>query len=236
MNFEDIKIGDKVVEIVHCYFPGEVLTVIKKDNRDHTVKCSTQDGRSAWEEDRNIRLISVANDAPKTKRQPKLMVCGFGKSGKDTAAEYWRDHFGMTFQSSSWAAGEIFIFDLLMKKYDYASKEECFADRRNRRGEWFNLICDYNKDDKTRLAREILSKTGAYIGMRSKEEVQACKDQNVFDVIIWIDAEERVGKEFSLSCTVTKEDADIIITNNGTEAEFKEKLNKVGKIMFKKLV
>ena len=236
MNFKDIKIGDKVVEIRNVYHVGEVLTVVDKDKRDCTVLCKTEKGVGYWKVGRNIRLVSVADKKPKIKHQPNILIIGYGNCAKDTAAEYWRDHFGMTFQSSSWAAGEIFIFDLLMKKYDYASKEECFADRRNRRYEWYDLICWYNKDDKTRLAREILSKTGAYIGMRDRPEVLECKEQNVFDIIIWIDAEERVGKESEDSCTVTKEDAHIIITNNGTEAEFKEKLNAVGKIIFKKLV
>lgn len=166
----------------------------------------------------------------------KVLVLGYKQSGKDTAAEYWRDTFGMTFKSSSWAAGEIFIFDYLMYKYGYTSKEECFADRVHRRAEWYDLICDYNKYDPTRLAKEILTKTGAYIGMRSKEEVQACIEQKIFDLIIWIDAEKRVGKESSDSCTVTEEYADIIIDNNGTEKEFKDRLNNIGKIIFKKLV
>jgi hypothetical protein len=161
-----------------------------------------------------------------------LLVLGYGKAGKDTAAEYWRDNFGMTFMSSSMAAAEIFIFDYMMNKYGYNTKEECYADRHNRRAEWFDLICEYNYSDKTRLGRAILAKTGAYIGMRSKEEVRACREQNVFDLIIWIDAEERAGKESEDSCTVTKEDAHMIITNNGTLEEFTEKLKKVGKILF----
>lgn len=227
MNYKDIKIGQTVIETKNKYFPGVILTVLQKDDVDETALCVTEDGQERWK---------VSNNIIPAPLQPNILIIGYGNCGKDTAAEYWRDNFGMTFMSSSWAAGEIFIFELLMKKYNYASKEECFADRRNRRDEWYDLICWYNKDDKTRLAREILSKTGAYIGMRDRPEVLECKKQNVFDIIIWIDAEERVGKESEDSCTVTKEDADIIITNNGTEAEFKEKLNKVGKIIFKKLV
>lgn len=226
MNFHDVKVGQAVIETRNKYFPDTILKVVEKDYNDWTVKC-TNGWDSRWKACANISLVSE----PKI----KLNILGYKRSGKDSAAEYWRDNFGMTFKSSSLAAAEIFIFDALMKKYDYESKEECYDDRMNRRDEWFNLICEYNKDDKTKLAREILNKTGAYVGMRSKEEVEACIKQNIFDLIIWIDAEERVGIEGSESCTVTKEYADIIITNNGTEAEFKEKLNKVGKIIFKKL-
>jgi len=236
MNYNDIKIGRKYIVVTDNWFKKyDEIEVIKIDavpsSGDTSMLIVGKDtsGLTLWISPFDIENIGIHN-------QLNILVLGYGNCGKDTAAEYWRDNFGMTFMSSSWAAGEIFIFDLLMKKYDYASKEDCFADRRNRRDEWYDLICWYNKDDKTRLAREILSKTGAYIGMRDRPEVLECKKQNVFDIIIWIDAEERVGKESEDSCTVTKEDADIIITNNGTEAEFKEKLNKVGKIIFKKLV
>ena len=226
MNFEDIKLGDNY--LLNRNIP---VTVIAKDHSPCFCNVLVSGGfAETWINSDDLYEYSKEKVI---RNQLNILVLGYGNCGKDTAAEYWRDNFGMTFMSSSWAAGEIFIFDLLMKKYDYASKEECFADRRNRRDEWYDLICWYNKDDKTRLAREILSKTGAYIGMRDRPEVLECKKQNVFDIIIWIDAEERGGKESEDSCTVTKEDADIIITNNGTEAEFKEKLNKVGKIMFK---
>lgn len=236
MNYNDIKIGRKYIVVTDNWFKKyEEIEVIRIDpvppggNTLMLILGKNASGLTLWISPYDIEKPIICNTL-------KVLILGYKRAGKDFAAEYWRDNFGMTFMSSSMAAAEIFIFDLLMKKYDYASKEECYADRMNRRDEWFNLICDYNKDDKTRLGRAILSKTGAYIGMRSKEEVQACKEQNVFDIVIWIDAEERVGKESEDSCTVSKEDADIIITNNGTEADFKEKLNKVGKIIFKKLV
>lgn len=236
MKIEDVKVGRKYIVATNKWFDkDEEIEVIRIDplppDGDTSMLILGRDafGLTLWISPNDIEKSAICNPL-------KVLILGYKRAGKDFAAEYWRDNFGMTFKSSSMAAAEIFIFDLLMKKYDYASKEECYADRMNRRAEWFNLICDYNKDDKTRLGRAILSKTGAYIGMRSKEEVQACKEQNVFDIVIWIDAEERVGKESSDSCTVSKEDAYIIITNNGTEAEFKEKLNKVGKIIFKKLV
>ena len=33
---------------------------------------------------------------------------------------------------------------------------ECFEDRVNHRSEWFDLITNYNKEDRTRLTKEIL--------------------------------------------------------------------------------
>ena len=166
--------------------------------------------------------------------QNKLLILGYKRSGKDTAAEYWKKTFGMDYKSSSLAASELFIFDALKDKYNYSTPEECFEDRVNHRSEWYDMICEYNKDSSTRLARDITSKHGTYVGMRDTKEVNACKDEKLFDLIIWVDAEERVGKEDLDSCNVTKECADIIIENNNSEEEFYTKLHKLGSIIFKK--
>lgn len=168
----------------------------------------------------------------KEQKYPTLLIIGQARHGKDTAAEYWNKHFGLSYQSSSMAAAEIFIFDELKDKYGYNTFEECFEDRVNHREEWFNMICDYNKDDLTRLGRAIVDKTGCYVGMRNIEEVEACKDKGVFDFIVWIDAGDRLPPEDKASCTVTSQSADIVIENNGTQEEFEKKLERIGKIIF----
>ena len=165
-------------------------------------------------------------------KNPKLCILGYKRNGKDHAAEFFRDNFGMSFQSSSQAAAEIFIYDLLKDKYGYTSFQQCFEDRMNHRGEWFDLICEYNKNDPARLAKKILENSTTYVGMRSSEELDACKKQGIFDLVIWIDAEERVGVEDSNSCTITKDQADIIIENNGTLYEFEQRLIRLGKVIF----
>ncbi len=166
------------------------------------------------------------------KNKPTILILGYKRSGKDTAADFWKEEFGLTFQSSSRAAAEIFIYEELKEKYNYSSLDECFEDRVNHRAEWFDMICDYNSENKTRLAQEIVDKTGCYVGMRNIDEVLESRRKKIFDIIIWIDGEDRVGKEDSSSCTVTKDQADLIITNNGTEKEFFEKLRSLGEILF----
>lgn len=96
----------------------------------------------------------------------KLLIIGHKRHGKDTLAEIFRDNFGMTFNSSSNAAAEIFIYDALKNKYGYKSFKECFYDRMNKRAEWYDLICEYNVKDKARLAKDILKDNDCYVGMR----------------------------------------------------------------------
>lgn len=161
----------------------------------------------------------------------KLLLIGYARSGKDTAAEYLRDNFGLSFQSSSIAACDIFLFDALKDKYGYATPLDCFNDREDKRQEWFNLILDYNKDDRARLAKQILKTSDCYVGMRSRDEFNECARQNIFDLIIWVDGEERVGKEEG-SCELNKYDADIIIDSNQGVEELHWHLKRLGKLLW----
>lgn len=162
----------------------------------------------------------------------KVLIIGYKRSGKDTLAEIWKERFGIEYESSSMAAARLFIYDELKGKYDYSSFEECYEDRMNRRKEWYDLITNFNSEDPARLAKIMLETSDMYVGMRSNIEVNSCKEQKTFDMIVWVDAEERVGKESTESCTVTKEDAYILITNNGTEEDFRVKAIKLGEILF----
>lgn len=165
--------------------------------------------------------------------KPKILIIGYGRSGKDTAAEFFYTFFNMRFKSSSEMANEILIFDKLKDKYDYKTLEECFNDRHNKRSEWFDIIAEYNKEDETKLASKILETNDCYVGMRRREEVLACKGIGLFDLIIWIDASDRIPPEDVSSCTVTIDDADIIVTNNTDLKTFYNKLHKIGLCLFR---
>ena len=144
----------------------------------------------------------------------KILIIGEGRHGKDSVAEILRDRFGLTFQSSSQACSDIFIFDTLKHIYGYKNSTECYDDRHNHRATWYNLIRQYNRTDETRLAREILKTSQVYVGMRSVIELEACIEQNIFDHIVWVDASKRLPPEGSESNTITVDYADDIILNN----------------------
>ncbi len=169
----------------------------------------------------------------KDKKSPKLLVIGSARHGKDTFAEILSQEFGMTFESSSQAASDIFLYESLKEKYKYKNPEECFEDRMNHRQEWYGLICEYNKEDKARLAKGILERTDCYVGMRDCVEIEECLKQGLFDIIIWVDASERLPMEDASSFNIDKSCAHIIIENNGTLEELEEKAMRLGKVIFK---
>lgn len=161
----------------------------------------------------------------------KLLVIGKARHGKDTFAEILAENFEFSFSSSSMAAAKIFLFDVLKQKYGYKTLQECYDDRLNKRDEWFDLITAYNIPDRNRLTREILKEHTCYAGMRNLEEFKHSKD--LFDLVVYVDATERVGSEDS-SMQIDKKYADIVIENNGTLEEFEHKILRFGKLHFKK--
>ena len=164
----------------------------------------------------------------------KLCIVGSARWGKDSFAEILRDEFGMTFESSSQAASDIFLYDLMKEKYGYETSEECFEDRHNHRQEWYEAIKEYNKDDKARLAKGIVERTGCYVGMRDREEIKECIKQGLFDLIVWVDASDRLPEEPATSFNIDRSCADIIIENNGTYEEFYEKVLRFGNTIYNK--
>jgi hypothetical protein len=167
----------------------------------------------------------------KDKKFPSLLIIGNKRHGKDSLAEILSDKFDLKFKSSSQACADIFIYDKLKLKYGYNTPEECFEDRVNHRQEWYEMICDYNKGDKSRLAREVLKTTDCYVGMRDRTEIEECLKNKLFDLVIWVDASDRLPLEDKESFNIDKSCAHIILDNNGTYNEFVNKSVLLGKLL-----
>jgi hypothetical protein len=71
----------------------------------------------------------------------------------------------------------------------------------------------------------------SYHYKRDREEINECMKQGLFDLIIWVDASERLPLEPASSFDIDKTCADVIIENNGTYDSFKEKVLRFGKIL-----
>jgi len=146
----------------------------------------------------------------------KLLIVGHGRHGKDTVCEILRDKHGYSFESSSAFCSKLFIYDMLKKKYNYTSEEECYKDRHNHRAEWYNAICDYNYPDAAKLGREIFKAHDIYCGLRNKREFFAMKNTGVFDYAIWVDRGDHLPPESKDSMSIEPWMADYHIDNNGT--------------------
>lgn len=148
--------------------------------------------------------------------KPKLLIIGHGRHGKDTVGEMLRDNYGFKFTSSSWFCAEETIWDNWGCAV-YNNIDECYADRSNHRTLWAQMISAYNIPDKTKTASTMLSRGfDMYVGMRMRDELEACKANGVFDHIVWVDRSQHLPDEPLGSMNLTRDDADHIIDNNGT--------------------
>lgn len=155
----------------------------------------------------------------------KIMVCGYARHGKDQFCEY----LGIPFNSSSRVALDKVIWDAI--GHGFADKDECYDLRVNHRSTWYNLIKAYNTPDLTRLCRDIFEENDIYCGIRDREEFLAAKQQRLFDLSIWVDASDRIPPEDSNSCTLTPDDCDIVITNNGSLYDLEMKARRIAQTL-----
>ena len=157
----------------------------------------------------------------------KYLIIGHARHGKDTVAEMMNNLYGLTFKSSSLAAAEIFIFDILKDKYNYSTFIECYEDRVNHRAEWYELIEEYNKDDKARLAKEILKDSDIYVGMRSNAEIEECVRQGLFDKIIGVFNYRKPSEDSSSFKIDMWKYADVVVPKVGTLQDLQNKVIKL---------
>lgn len=146
----------------------------------------------------------------------KILIIGDGRHGKDTVAELIAENTGLTFRSSSHFANERAVFPVLQGRYGYDSPEQCYEDRVNHRQEWKDLIAEYCQPA-DRLAREMLEEADIYVGLRHRREFESAR--SLFDVIIWVDASERLPGEPTND--LSADDADILVGNDGSLSDLK---------------
>lgn len=148
-------------------------------------------------------------------RRAFLFLTGHGRHGKDTAAALMEQMGGYRACDSSQFVCERAVFPAMPRRYN--TWQECYADRHQHRDLWYDLISDFNKEGHE-LSMALFQDHDIYTGIRSKRELDAFKALYPNDtVVIWVDAMDRLPPEPSSSLTITKDDADIIIDNNGPE-------------------
>lgn len=233
-KFEErsFKIGDKVKLLknaeddwtVYARAGEEGFIVGYKGTNTYSIKVSS--GLIVRLSSGLLELLEESEE-PSTKiksDKPKLLVLGKKSSGKDTFCNILKANYGYIFESSSKRIIQEF-FPLIQEVFEWESVEEAYENRDEMRPFLYQLIKGYNGRDNTRMARLILQDSDIYCGMRDSAEVEACLQAELFDLVIWVDAEKRLGDTEGVeSCNVTKDLSDIIIENNEDEWEFTQKV------------
>jgi hypothetical protein len=159
---------------------------------------------------------------------PKVLVCGHGRAGKDTACEIICELTGWKFAGTT----SKYLTKFVAAKLGL-SDEEAYA-RRHESDEtrmvWFHTGNELRKDDPSLLARMAFQNGDVSGGVRGKPEIEAIRQEGVADLIIWIDRDVPVDPTMEFG----REYADIVIENNGTVTELREKLRRLTDMFFYK--
>lgn len=179
-------------------------------------------------------------------KRPKILVLGHAEHGKDETCILLERYGDLAFTSSSMFCAERVIKPILLSAKDTAdfaawratdpnhhegllyemaqmgqvadSPMDLYADRKNHRAMWYDMIRWFIREDRARLGREIFAENDVYCGLRSAEEMVALMRTGIVDHVVWVDASHRMPPEATDSCTVTKGMADTVIGNNGDVA------------------
>lgn len=149
---------------------------------------------------------------------PKLLILGHGRHGKDTVADLIAEYYSFMNTSSSMFAAEHIVMPWLEdnRGLKYQTLDACYEDRVNHRGDWYQAICEFNADDPARLVKAILEISDIYVGMRDDREFYASR--GLFDYVIGVTAFDRV-KALDPTFLVPLDECDFILENDGDEAD-----------------
>ena len=147
----------------------------------------------------------------KSRSKLNILIIGHGRHGKDTAAAFLSEIYGLSFVASSEFAARRAVFPLVSDLY--ATWQDCHADRTRHRSLWFHAIAAYSARPGPSLAAQALQDHDIYVGMRRRAEFDQARD--LFDLVIWVDALRRLPSEPGVSMELTEVDADLTLDNNG---------------------
>lgn len=146
----------------------------------------------------------------------KLLIVGWGRSGKDAAGEYLGRISTLRYAgSTSWAAKED-VADALG-----VHPQVAWETRHENREKW-KQICDHlRREDQTRLIRRALGTGEIVTGVRDLEELRAARHEQIFDRIIWVN---RPGTRPDMTVTFSNWDCDEVIDNDWDILRFHRRL------------
>ena len=159
-------------------------------------------------------------------RQRKLPVVsfvGYGRAGKDTAAKIYCQLMQITYGGSTSLAVLPYV------AHATGDREwECYSKRHANREFWFRFCNELRRGEPDLLAKLVLSQGDVLVGVRAAEEFRCLIPGGVADINVWID---RRDTPVDSTVEFTRDEADLVIDNNGSINELREKLNRLVKLI-----
>lgn len=152
-----------------------------------------------------------------------VAFCGYGRAGKDTAAEYLCEQINSVYpKSASW------IILPLVAHMAGVSREQAWDERHQHRQFWIQACHALRGEDYGLLVRMCLGLGDVAVGIRGSRELQTIQQQRIVHLSIWID-----NPRSPIDPTVEYDPSacDVMIPNWGSKEEFFAKLDKIIPLM-----
>jgi hypothetical protein len=150
---------------------------------------------------------------------PAIGVCGHGRAGKDTSAEYICARLGAKYpNSASWQM-------LPMVAHMVGIDRQAAWDTRHQHREfWINACHALRSYDYSMLVRMCLGAGDIAVGIRGRLELEACLREGVLDFALWVD-NPRVQPDVTVEYGMA--DCDFTIVNSGSLMSLYGRLDKM---------
>jgi hypothetical protein len=150
----------------------------------------------------------------------KILFVGWGRCGKDEAAQFAESHLGLRYGGSfSWHAKELVAAELKIHPMT------AWETRHKHRGFWKSFLDRLRLKDQCFLAKLALQSGDIVAGLRDKIELDAVLEEKLFHVIVWVD---RPGTPEDPTVTFTRDDVLAVgghyIENDGSLRDYHRKL------------
>jgi len=152
---------------------------------------------------------------------PVFSFVGYGRSGKDTAAEYI---VKKTCGKLAYGGSNSYIMAPLIAHSLRVTVEEAFERRHENRNYWRVFLNTLREEDLTIIAKMSLAKSDMLVGLRGKAEVPAIVKERIADLVIWV---ERPQVEQDYTVEFTRQDCDLMILNDRELTHYHEKLDRL---------
>jgi len=181
----------------------------REAHRDYIADLETKyHQRCDWRKERKILPIGV---------------CGYGRAGKDTAAEYLCAHTDMQYpMSASWVVLPMIAHMIGIPK------EEAWKVRHDHREFWIAACHAVRGRDYGFLVRMCLGAGDIAVGIRGRLELDEVARTGVVGMTLWID-NPRVKPDITVE--YGPDDCDIMVPNHGSRLDLYARLHKLLRLL-----
>lgn len=155
--------------------------------------------------------------------------CGYGRAGKDLAAEYLVSQYAVSAGISTSLVSLPLILRAVVAHGVMTSENLVYSSRHENRMFWFDFLNQFRAHDPTMIVRMALATSDIVVGIRSGFELHACVQAGLVQPTVWVD-NPRVPVDPTVEFSA--EDCLVTVSNSGARESYYRKLDELAGTWF----